>query len=130
MCNAKSSLKPSLFKTIFMKTYQQNGNDSLLTINQKTLKKVLLKNVVLLKGNINYTTFYLESGKEKVVARTLKFFGDYLETRGFLRVHRSLIINPNFVKKYDEKQEFITMANGYRATIARRRKAVLKHFVA
>ena len=67
-----------------MKTYQQNGNDSLLTINQKTLKKVLLKNVVLLKGNINYTTFYLESGKEKVVARTLKFFGYYLETRGFL----------------------------------------------
>ena len=113
-----------------MKTYQQNGNESLLTINQKTLKKVLLKNVVLLKGNINYTTFYLENGKEKVVAHTLKFFEDYLETRGFLRVHRSLIINPNFVKQYNEEQEFVTMANGYRATIARRRKAILKHFVA
>lgn len=112
-----------------MKTYQQSGNESLLIINQKTLKKVLLQNVVLLKGNVNYTTFILEHGREKVVAHTLKFFEDYLETRGFLRVHRSFMINPNFVKEYNEEQEFVTMVNGHKATIARRRKSILKDFV-
>ena len=112
-----------------MKTYQQKGNDSLLIINQKTLKKVLLQNVVLLKGDINYTTFYLKYGKEKVVAHTLKFFEDYLETRGFLRVHRSFMINPNFVEKYNEEQEFVTMSNGQKATISRRRKHTLRNFV-
>ena len=112
-----------------MKTYQQSGSESLLIINHKTLKKVLLQNVVLLKGNINYTTFYLEHGKEKVVAHTLKFFENYLETRGFLRIHRSFMINPNFVKEYNEEQEFVTMANGHRATISRRRKSILKHFI-
>jgi DNA-binding LytR/AlgR family response regulator len=112
-----------------MKTYQQKGNESLLIINQKTLKKVLLQNVVLLKSNVNYTTFYLQHGKEKVVAHTLKFFEDYLETRGFLRVHRSFMINPNFVKEYNQEQEFITMTNGHKATISRRRRHTLKDFV-
>ncbi len=57
-----------------MKTYQQKGNKSLLIINKRTSQKVLIRNVVLLKGNINYTTFFLNNGSEKVVAHTIKFF--------------------------------------------------------
>lgn len=110
-----------------MKTYQQKGNESLLIINQKTLKKILLQNVVLLKGDVNYTTFYLQHGKEKVVAHTLKFFENYLQTRGFLRVHRSFMINPNFVKEYNEEQEYVTMENGHKASISRRRKSMLEN---
>ena len=109
-----------------MKTYQQNVNESLLIINQKTLKKILLQNVILLKGNINYTTFYLQNGREKVVAHTLKFFENYLETQGFLRIHRSFMINPNFVKEYQQEQEYVLMENGHKATISRRRKYTLK----
>ena len=112
-----------------MKTYQQNVNESLLIINQKTLKKILLQNVILLKGNINYTTFYLQNGRENVVAHTLKFFENYLETQGFLRIHRSFMINPNFVKEYNHEQEFLMMSNGHKAVISRRRKHTLKGFV-
>jgi DNA-binding LytR/AlgR family response regulator len=109
-----------------MKTYQQRGNNALLIINQKTLKKVLIENVVLLKGDANYTTFYLEHGKQKVVAHTIKFFENYLETHGFLRVHRSYMINPNHVIDYDPEEYLLTMTNGVKATISRRRKSVLK----
>jgi DNA-binding LytR/AlgR family response regulator len=112
-----------------MKTYQQKGKDTLLILNQRTVKKISVNNVVLLKGNINYTTFYLKHGEEKVVARTLKFFEPFLETHGFLRVHRSFMINPNFVKEYNHKQEFLTMSNGHKAAISRRRKHTLKDFV-
>jgi DNA-binding LytR/AlgR family response regulator len=112
-----------------MKTYQQKGKDTLLILNQRTVKKISVDNVVLLKGNINYTTFYLQHGEEKVVAHTLKFFESFLETHGFLRVHRSYMINPNFVKEYNHEQEFLTMSNGHKATISRRRKHTLKDFV-
>ena len=112
-----------------MKTYQQKGKDTLLILNQKTIKKVLVNNVILLKGNINYTTFYFQHGEEKVVAHTLKFFESFLETHGFLRVHRSFMINPNFVKEYNHEQEFLTMSNGHKATISRRRKYTLKDFM-
>lgn len=112
-----------------MKTYQQKGKETLLILNQRTVKKILVNNVILLKGNINYTTFYLEHGVEKVVARTLKFFEPFLKTHGFLRVHRAFMINPNFVKEYNYEQEFLTMSNGQRADISRRRKHTLKKFV-
>jgi len=112
-----------------MKTYQQKGKDTLLILNQRTVKKILVNNVVLLRGNINYTTFYLQHGEEKVVAHTLKFFESLLEIHGFLRVHRSFMINPHFVKEYNHEQEFLTMSNGQRADISRRRKHTLKNFV-
>ena len=51
-----------------MKTYQQKGNNSLLILNHKTSKKVLIKEVILLKGDINYTMLYLENGVKKLVA--------------------------------------------------------------
>jgi DNA-binding LytR/AlgR family response regulator len=109
-----------------MKIYSPKGNQSLLVINQKKSSKVLINNVVLLKGDINYTTFYLKNGNTKVVARTLKFFEAYLQTHGFLRIHRSYIINPNFIKECSESHDFLTMINGLKANISRRRKHTLK----
>jgi DNA-binding LytR/AlgR family response regulator len=112
-----------------MKTYQQKGNNTLLILNHKTSSKVLISNVILIKGDINYTKFYMEGGKEKVVAHSIKFFENHLETHGFLRVHRAFMINPKYVKTYNSEQEVLTMSNGQIATISRRRKAVLKDFV-
>jgi DNA-binding LytR/AlgR family response regulator len=109
-----------------MKTYQHRGNETLLTINQKNFTKVLVNQVILLKGESNYTTFYMHNGKKKLVARTIKFFENHLENLGFLRVHRSCLINPNYVIDYNHVDETLMMSNGFQATIARRRRAVLK----
>jgi DNA-binding LytR/AlgR family response regulator len=108
-----------------MKTYQQKGSNAFIIINQKTLKKISVSNVVLLKGDVNYTTFHLQYGEVKVVPRSIKFFETFLETHGFLRVHRSYMINPNHVKAYNQEQEIVTMTNGQEAQISRRRKHTL-----
>jgi DNA-binding LytR/AlgR family response regulator len=121
-------VEPSFFAKQ-MKTYQQKGNNALLILNHKTSLKVLVKNVVLIKGEINYTKFYLECGKVTLVAHSIKFFESYLETHGFLRVHRTFMINPNYVEKYDADEEALTMSNGQIANISRRRKGILKDFV-
>jgi DNA-binding LytR/AlgR family response regulator len=113
-----------------MKTYQQKGNSTLLILNQKTSSKVFINSVILIKADINYTKFYLDGGKEKTVAHSIKFFENHLESHGFLRVHRAFMINPNYVKNYDSEQEVLTMSNGQIANISRRRKSVLKDFVA
>jgi DNA-binding LytR/AlgR family response regulator len=110
-----------------MKSYQQKGNQALLILNHKTLKKVLVANVVLLEGSINYTILYMQDGKTKLIPHTLKFFESFLKTHGFLRVHRSCMINPNYVQHYNQEQEFLTMTNGYQANISRRRKHELRY---
>lgn len=110
-----------------MKTYQPKGSNTLLILNHKTLKKVLVANVVLLEGNINYTILYMQDGKTKLIPHTLKFFESFLRTHGFLRVHRSCMINPNYVQHYNQEQEFLMMTNGYQANISRRRKHELRY---
>jgi len=112
-----------------MKTYQSKGSNKLLILNQKTSMKVMLSKVILMKGNINYTIFYLEGGKERVVAHSMKFFENHLENNGFIRVHRAFMINPNYVKAYDAEQDILMMSNGQKAMISRRRKHVLKGIV-
>ena len=111
-----------------MKTYQQKGSESLLIINHRTSKKILIDDVVLLKGNINYTIFQLQCGSEKVVPHSIKFFEPYLEKRGFLRIHRSYMVNLNYVKEYNQEHEVLTMSNGHKANISRRRKQAMKGF--
>ena len=111
-----------------MKTYQRKGSDSLLIINHKTSRKVLIKNVIFLKGNINYSTVYLEDGKTKMLSHTLKFYEEFLCTHGFLRVHRAFLINPNYVMEYCEEKEVVKMKNGHEANISRRRKGAMKGF--
>ena len=113
-----------------MKTYIQKGSNALLILNHRTSSKVFIKSVILIEGHANYTKFYLEGGKERLVAHSIKFFAPHLENHGFLRVHRGFMINPNHVKAYDSEQEALTMSNGQVATISRRRKGVLKGFVA
>jgi DNA-binding LytR/AlgR family response regulator len=105
-----------------MKTYLQKGSNSLLIINQKTSKKVLISDVILLEGNINYTTFYLQSGSKKVVAHSIKFFEPFLQTHGFLRIHRSYMINPNHVLSYNPEKENFIMSNGQKVFISRRKR--------
>ena len=105
-----------------MKTYQQKGNTSLLIINHRTSKKILISDVILLEGNINYTIFHLENGRTKVVAHSIKFFEPFLETHGFLRVHRSFLINPIHVMGYQKADERLLMTNGLSANISRRRQ--------
>ena len=111
-----------------MKTCQQKGSDSLLIINHKTSRKVMIKDVILLKGNINYSTLYLQNGRQKTLSHTLKFYEVFLKTHGFLRVHRAFLINPNYVQEYSQEQEVITMTNGHKASISRRKKHELKGF--
>lgn len=67
-----------------MKIYKPCGNNHLLTLNKKTSKKVFIKDVILLRGETNYTYFVLRSGTEILVARTISFFEAFLNTHGFI----------------------------------------------
>jgi DNA-binding LytR/AlgR family response regulator len=110
-----------------MKTYQSTGKNIYLILNHKTSKKVLISQVILLKGDVNYTIFHFDNGKTKVVAHSIKFFEEHLEMHGFLRVHRGFMINPNHVIEYNPENEFLMMSNGHKAQISRRKKSVLRN---
>jgi len=57
------------------------------------------EDILRLQADGNFTQVYLTDGSRKMVCRFLKHFDDLLE-HPFIRVHRSHIINSNFVKSY------------------------------
>lgn len=68
---------------------------------------VKMEDISRLRGNGNFTDIYLKDGSKKMVCRFLKHFSEILPLP-FLRVHKSHIINLNFVKAYN-KGGFVTM---------------------
>lgn len=105
-----------------MKLYQSHSKPDRLILNQRTKSYIPISYIMLLKGKANYTIFILSDGREKVVAHTLKYFENFLQTYGFQRVHRASMINPNYVKSYNEQSNIITMDNQMSVQISRRKR--------
>jgi Response regulator of the LytR/AlgR family len=59
--------------------------------------------IVRLQGNGNFTDLYLSDGSKKMVCRFLKHFSEIL-SYPFIRIHKSHIININFVKSYHKAE--------------------------
>lgn len=60
---------------------------------------VRMEEIIRLQGNGNFTDIYLTDGSKKMVCRFLKHFSEILPNP-FLRIHKSHIININFVRSY------------------------------
>jgi two-component system LytT family response regulator len=70
------------------------------------------ENIVKLQANGNFTDVYLQDGSSKMICKFLKHF-DELLTLPFIRIHRSFIVNINFVKSYSKSAGgFVTLLDG------------------
>lgn len=79
---------------------------------------VRIENIVRLKGNGNFTDVHLADGSKKMVCRFLKHFTDLLPAP-FLRVHKTHIINLDFVKIYHKGSGgYVTLTDGAEVEIS------------
>ena len=75
------------------------------------------------EANGNLTDFYLKNGSKKLICRTLKFYEDVLQDMGFLRIHRSHLINLSYVTGYKKgKGGFVTMSDGKEVEVSSQKK--------
>lgn len=61
---------------------------------------VPMKSVIRCQANDNFTDFFLEDGSQRLICRTLKFYEEVLSPYDFLRVHKSHLINLQYVTRY------------------------------
>lgn len=119
---AAFSILSSLFSTLKRKIYLIDTSESSeseenlphlkLTNNQgKVILNVSLEKVICFEANDNYViTHFLNEANEKVRSTdriSLKRISESLETLqvGFERVHKSFLINPNFVEKVSGRSQ-------------------------
>ncbi len=67
---------------------------------------VKIDEIVRLQADGNFTQIFLQDGSRKMVCRFLKFFDELLDFP-LVRVHRSHIVNFNFVKSYHKNGEIV-----------------------
>lgn len=76
----------------------------------------------------NYTAIYLKDQGKLVVSKTIKEVEALLNKYHFIRIHRSHIINPNFVTKYIKKDGgYVLMQNNERLPVSNPNKHLMKN---
>lgn len=74
----------------------------------------------------NYTFLFLKDNKKVILSKTLKEFELLLEKYYFLRIHKSFLINPNYIKKYNRNDGgYLIMTNGEAIPVSRNRKDLI-----
>jgi two-component system LytT family response regulator len=82
-----------------------------------------IKSILYCEAADNFTKFYFEQSQPLLICRTLKYFEDVLSAHRFLRIHRSYVINPDFVLRYTKgKGGYVTMKNNQELEISPTRK--------
>jgi len=84
--------------------------------------------ILYLRGELNYTEFYLKDGSRMVSSFTLKRHQERFG--GFLRVSKSHLLNPDFISSIESKgrTKEVILATGHRVLVSRRRKRVVGGF--
>lgn len=119
--------------------YEQKGASATTTSNDKNL--VLInhskgftlidyKDIVWLEASDNYTNLYLNTGKKIVASKTLKEFEAILPTNVFFRIHRSSLINIDFIKEYSNAEGgTIIMSDGTSIQVSKARSQEFSEFI-
>jgi len=79
----------------------QNGSKNCSQIALPTgvgYKIVEIESIIRCQSDSNYTNVYCKDGNKVLISRTLKEIEELLAEHGFIRVHQSHLINPQFVK--------------------------------
>jgi len=61
---------------------------------------VNVNEIIRAEADDNYTNFYLTNGKTFLVSKTLKHFDELLNEFDFVRVHKSHLVNLQYITKY------------------------------
>lgn len=109
---------------LFKKNYSHpNAYEKLSVAAVDGIHFVHIRDVQRLEAEDNYTHIFLKTGKKLTASKTIKWYEDLLEAMNFYRVHKSHVINLNYMTKYVKGEGgYLVMEDGKKIDISRRRR--------
>ena len=89
---------------------------------------ILPQNIVRVEALSNYSKIYFAKGSPLVVTKVLNWFEESLSPDCFTRIHRSHLVNNDYVTSINTNCTNLRLANGETIAISRRRKREVKCF--
>jgi len=100
---------------------KQTGNYRLVLSTIKGTYFFLPEQIVRLEASTSYTKIYFTDHHSLLLSRVLKAYERLLMPYGFIRTHRSHLVNKNYITQVDNKGNII-MQDSSRAEVSRRKK--------
>lgn len=84
---------------------------------------VKFNTIIYLEAQNNYTKFNLTNGSSITTSKTLKHFEEILPSELFFRIHKSYLVNMNFIKRFTKGDEqFVELITGQQLPVSIRKK--------
>lgn len=120
----KDKLTPNAQIETFLSNMNANSAEfnkiALPTMEGYELERV--NNIVYCQAEENYTKIVTNRNEAILVAKTLKNIENLLPEKMFFRIHKSYLVNLNYIKSYSKVQGYkITLENGVKLDVATRR---------
>lgn len=108
---------------VLLENKKPGANQKIMLPTMEGFEIVNINTILYCEAADNFTRFYFEHSAPLLICRTLKYFEDVLTDHRFLRIHRSYLINPDFVVRYSKgKGGYVTMKNNQELEISQQKK--------
>lgn len=101
-------------------------NNHMLAIREKTTVQYLnIEKISCLEADESYTKIcYTENLEQKTMlsSNNLSHYEKELEPHGFIRVHKSFLVNKRHVRAYQRTESKVELSNGQRIPVARQKR--------
>jgi len=87
---------------------------------------ISIDDIVHIAADSNYSVFYLANNDKITVSKVLKEYEEILPDNQFVRIHKSSIVNLNYLKEYNYRNGYeVLLKNGEKIAVSRRRASDL-----
>ena len=108
----------------------ETDKNIVLISHSKGFTLVDFKDIVWLEASDNYTNLFLNGQKKIVASKTLKEFEAILPATDFFRIHRSALINVNYVKEYSNNEGGeVILSDGTHVQVSKARIQEFSEFI-
>lgn len=110
-----------------MYNHHYSSSTTFLLNTCKGTEVVDMTKLVRIEAISNYSKLFFRDGRTLVVAKVLAYFEEQLQTYGFTRLHRSHIINMQYIQHYrHERNGVVTLTNTERIAVSKRKRTEFK----
>jgi two-component system, LytTR family, response regulator len=108
---------------VLMDNMKGGGQQKIMLPTLEGFEIMSINKILYCEAADNFTKFFFDEGQPLMICRTLKYFEDVLQPHGFMRIHRSYMINPSFVVRYSKgKGGYVTMKNNQELEVSANKK--------
>jgi two-component system LytT family response regulator len=108
---------------VLIENKKPGANQKIMLPTMEGFEIVNINTILYCEAADNFTKFYFEQSQPTLICRTLKYFEDVLKDHRFLRIHRSFLINPDYVVRYSKgKGGYVTMKNNQELEVSPNKK--------